>query len=138
MDVGQLKLFDMMKTRMDWLGQRQRIISQNVANADTPNYEAKDLRALDFEKVLQRENRKQLSAVGMQQTSSSHLNGTVNKGAFKQKMRDEVFEVSPTGNAVNLEEQMMRQSETAEAYKMTTTIYSKYTNMMKLAVKGTQ
>jgi flagellar basal-body rod protein FlgB len=52
MDLSNLKLFHAMKENMDWLSQRQRVIAQNIANSDTPNYEVKDLKALDFRNVI--------------------------------------------------------------------------------------
>ena len=39
----------MLRERMTWLNQRQDTLSQNVANADTPRYVARDLKPLDFE-----------------------------------------------------------------------------------------
>ena len=32
--------------KMDWASQRQKVLSQNVANADTPDYREKDLKKL--------------------------------------------------------------------------------------------
>ena len=48
MDLKKLTLFRMMSDRMDWLTQRQQVLSQNVANADTPQYGARDLKPIDF------------------------------------------------------------------------------------------
>jgi flagellar basal-body rod protein FlgB len=42
----------MISRRMDWLSQRQTVLSQNVANADTPNYQPRDLKTLDFRAEL--------------------------------------------------------------------------------------
>lgn len=54
MDLRNLTLFDMTKTKMDWLAQRQKILAQNIANANTPNYKARDLRELDFNREIER------------------------------------------------------------------------------------
>ena len=40
MDLGDIKLFQALNARMSWLTDRQRVLAQNVANADTPNYMA--------------------------------------------------------------------------------------------------
>ena len=45
-------LLSMLRTRMTWLHQRQDVLSQNVANADTPGYVARDLKPLDFKDML--------------------------------------------------------------------------------------
>jgi flagellar basal-body rod protein FlgB len=48
MDTGTLPLFKAMSQRMSWLGERQKTLAQNVANADTPKYLAKDLKPMSF------------------------------------------------------------------------------------------
>jgi flagellar basal-body rod protein FlgB len=134
MDPGQLKLFHLMKERMDWLAQRQKVLAQNVANADTGNYEAKDLAPQDFRKLLQ----KQATAtrLPLAATSISHQQGQASATTFRYNSSRDYYEVTPTGNAVTLEEQMLRMSETREQYKLTTQLYKKYSAMMKLAAKG--
>ena len=52
MEITDLPLFSMLKQRMTWLNQRQDLLSQNVANADTPKYISRDLKALDFDQIL--------------------------------------------------------------------------------------
>ena len=51
-DLNNLKLFQMALTKMDWASARQKVLAQNVANADTPDYKEKDLKALNFKSVL--------------------------------------------------------------------------------------
>ena len=43
MDFGKLPIFDVLARRMGWLGQRQEVLAQNIANADTPGYQRKML-----------------------------------------------------------------------------------------------
>jgi hypothetical protein len=38
MSVTDIPLFSMLRGRLNWLSDRQRVISENVANADTPGY----------------------------------------------------------------------------------------------------
>ena len=52
MNLPDIPLLSMLKTRMAWLNQRQDVLTQNVTNADTPGYVAHDLKALDFSKEL--------------------------------------------------------------------------------------
>lgn len=133
MDPGQLKLFHLMKERMDWLSQRQKVLAQNVANADTGDYEARDLAPQDFRKLLQRQAT--ATRLPMVETATSHLEGQTIGRPFRYA-RPDAYEVTPTGNAVTLEDQMIRMSETREQYKLTTQLYKKYSNMFKLAAKG--
>ena len=38
MDLGDFAVFRIMKQKLGWLNQRQRVIAENIANADTPKY----------------------------------------------------------------------------------------------------
>jgi flagellar basal-body rod protein FlgB len=134
MDPGQLKLFHVMKERMDWLAQRQKVLAQNIANADTGDFEARDLAPQDFRKLVQKEAT--ATRLTLAETSASHLKGQNTANQFRYANRHEQYETTPTGNAVTLEEQMLKMSETREQYKLTTQLYKKYATMFKLAAKG--
>ncbi len=58
MNLPEIPLLSMLKTRMTWLNQRQDVLSQNVANADTPGYAAHDLKPVDFSQELLRDTAK--------------------------------------------------------------------------------
>src|ERR1700719_3157001 len=53
MDVGDIPIFAMLKSRLGYLTERQKLIAQNVANANTPGYIAKDLKAFSFQSRVQ-------------------------------------------------------------------------------------
>ena len=44
MDLGDIPLFAMLRGRLGYLSQRQQVIAQNVANADTPGFTPTDLK----------------------------------------------------------------------------------------------
>ena len=48
MDISGIPLFAMLRQRLGYEGERQRVIAQNVANADTPGYVGRDLKAFTF------------------------------------------------------------------------------------------
>ena len=48
MTTQSIALFKAIGAKMEYLSQRQNIISQNIANADTPGYQPKDLKPVDF------------------------------------------------------------------------------------------
>ena len=56
MDFNSIPLFQAVKKRLSWLGQRQEVLSQNISNADTPKYKAHDLKAYDFRDLVRRES----------------------------------------------------------------------------------
>ena len=72
MDIQQIPLFSLLSNRMSWLSSRQSVLAENVYNADTPNYIARDLRPLDFAGIL----RDQEFALKPAATSPNHINST--------------------------------------------------------------
>ena len=51
MAITDLPLFSMLRTRMQWHQERQRLLSENVANSDTPNFRPRDLAPLSFDRM---------------------------------------------------------------------------------------
>lgn len=133
MDLTQMPLFKMLGTRMRWLNERQRVLAQNVANADTPGYRAMDLREPDFRGML-RDARGDLR---MAATGSGHMAaGKRSSAGFRvDEVRDD-YEATPNGNAVVLEEEMMKVTETAADYQMMTNLYKKHVQLIKTAIGG--
>ena len=134
MDLDNLKLFKMAMTRMDWASQRQRVLSQNISNADTPEYRPSDLKEIDFKQVL----RGQMAApVAVARTNPAHLKGTIPEQAkFQDPKQRKTFEASPDGNQVVVEEQMQKVNDTRGAYDTAVTIIQANIKMLNLAIKG--
>ncbi len=129
-------LFQMLSARMDWLGQRQGVLSQNIANADTPRYQPKDLREADFARLLGTLGGRP-SRLGMAQTDQAHLAGMpVAKLGLDGEAQRPTYEVAPDGNAVILEEQMAKASETALDYQLMSNLYRKQVGMVRMALGG--
>ncbi len=51
MSIGNLPLVDALKARMSWHNARQRVLAENVANADTPGFRPMDLKAPQVERA---------------------------------------------------------------------------------------
>jgi flagellar basal-body rod protein FlgB len=132
MEFGSIPLFELVKKRLAWLGQRHEIVSQNIANADTPKFQARDIKAFDFKEVLRQEARPPLN---MQTTAASHLPGVRKRVAdFGETVVRKPYETSIDGNSVVLEEQMAKQNETAVSHRLTTELYKKHLGMIKIAL----
>jgi flagellar basal-body rod protein FlgB len=130
----QATLFRLLSARMDWLGQRQGVLNRNIANADTPDFAPKDLRAADFERlaagVAGRPSRLALAA-----SDPRHLSGRpAARLGLDGKAQRPVYEVAPAGNAVVLEEQMTRAAETALDFQLMTNLYRKQVGMVRTAL----
>lgn len=132
MDLGNLGLFKLMSRKMDWLTQRQEVLSQNIANADTPEFKTKDLKSFTFRDALGDSRRLTPAA-----TNASHLAGTRGPGGMAQEQRvRDPYETAPDGNNVILEDQMMRMSQNAIDYQTITSLYKKQVTMIKSAIRS--
>jgi len=132
MDLTKIPLFAALGKRMEWLNQRQKVLAENVANANTPNFRPSDLAPQTFRDLLKATGGKRLAPVA---TSAAHLGSSLGRGAGAlTPTRDKVADVSPTGNAVQIEEQMMKVAETQADFTMTTNLYRKHLSMLKTAI----
>ena len=128
-----LTLFAAVKKRLNWLGQRQEVLAQNISNADTPDYKAKDLKPYAFRDLL----RKESAQLNMVTTEPGQLGGR------RKRIRDffveeprHPYETAPNGNSVVLEEQMGKVAETQTTHRLTTELYKKHMEMLKTASRG--
>ena len=132
MELGKIPLFELVKKRLSWLGQRHEVVSQNIANADTPKYQARDVKAFNFKEVLRQEARPPLN---MQMTTANHLPGVRKRVAdFGETVVRKPYETTLDGNSVVLEEQMAKENETAVSHRLTTELYKKHLGMIKVAL----
>ncbi len=138
--LENIALLNGMTQSMEWLSSRQRVISQNIANANTPGYHARDLEPANFSKTLGNLTGKQSLVSGNEKislatTSTDHMDKKLSPGKKDNGIKSrEVYEITPDSNGVELEEQIIKASETAMQYQMVTNLYSKTMGLMKLAV----
>jgi flagellar basal-body rod protein FlgB len=130
-DIGLMKGIG---GKMDWLTQRQTILSQNIANSDTPNYRPRDLKEQDFGAVMKAEQSK--PKLRQAATNESHIGGATELRAPKSAKSREVYEASIDGNAVVLEEQLLKAQATQSDYSLVTNLYKKNVGMLRMVVSG--
>lgn len=137
MDLDRIPLIGMLVRRMDFLGARQRVIAQNVANADTPGYKPRELSEESFAREVARATGGGLAPVAVATTATGHMQGTrVADGSKARPERSGDYESTPSGNAVVLEQEMTRLAETQMDYDTITGIYRKQVAMIKTALRG--
>jgi len=131
MDMSNIPVFGAITKRMYWLHQRQRLLAENIANANTPGYVPRDLKELDFNDVLKRS-----STMKMASTNPSHIapRNASDLAGFKAKDVSKTYEKSPDGNAVSLEEEMLKVTETRMDYELMTNLYRKHMGMIRTAL----
>ena len=130
MDLSKFPVFRMMAGKMHWLSSRQGVLSQNIANADTPKYESMDLKEVDFAKP---EYASQFR-VELARTNAAHFQRSGQKADFANDRAQEPYETLPTGNGVVLEEQLMKVAKTKHDYELMTRLYRKHLQMFQIAL----
>lgn len=141
MAIGDLPIFAMMKQRLHWLTERQQVLAQNVANANTPGYQARDLKKLDFGAMVDASG-PMLAPVA---TNPGHIGSPVaGTGAGANSMLGQArggevikqpdFETSPTGNSVTLEDEMVKVAQNQMDYEEVTALYNKGMGLVRIAI----
>jgi len=134
MNLPEIPLLSMLKERMGWLNQRQNLLSQNVANVDTPGYTARDLKPVDFEQALRNATSSNSLSGSLVATNPRHI--TLSRGGsglFDAENTPDI-ESNPSGNSVSLEQEMIKVSDTQVQFQAATNLYAKAIGMMKTAI----
>jgi flagellar basal-body rod protein FlgB len=131
MAISDIPIFSMLRTRMHWHQERQRVLSENVSNADTPNFRPRDLAPLQFDKTQPKPS----SGLTLMRTAALHLdgNGAGGGNGFRVERKPD-FEIRPAGNSVGLEEQMMKVASNQMDYQAATALYTRGLGLIKTAL----
>jgi flagellar basal-body rod protein FlgB len=130
MDISSIPLFEAITRRMGWLTQRQTVLAENVANVNTPGYDEKDLKEPDFRELVQGAQ----SVVHLAATQPGHI--TTRPGGHIDGTIQTTTDRTLNGNGISVEAQMMKVSENAADYTLTTTLYKKHIALIKMALGG--
>jgi len=126
-----LPLLGQIKGRLTWLDERQRVIAENVANADTPGYASRDLsQPADFAAAL-----RQGGGLRMTRTSAMHIAPAGPAARFEAKTAPD-SETTLDGNSVVVEEQMLKMAESRMAYDAAIGLYQKSMQMLRMAARA--
>ncbi len=129
MGFGNVPLISILQQKMGWLNDRQSVLSRNIANASTPGFVPQDLNAKDFAAAVSDAMRGDLLT-----TNPLHLqNRSSVSGSFRAVAAPD-SQSSPDGNAVVVEEQMMKVAETQMAYAEAAGLYKKMFSMWRTAL----
>jgi flagellar basal-body rod protein FlgB len=129
MAISSIPLFALLTDRMSWLSARQSVLAENVANAETPEYKAQDLKPMDFESLIPAS----VPAPTLAMTNPRHLALPTENTGFE--VVDAAGEDgSPRGPAVSLEEEMIKLSDTQIQYQTATNLYQKAVGMFRTAL----
>jgi len=134
MAIGDIPILSMLRMRLDWAQARQRVLAENVANSDTPKYRAHDLAPLKFEDPPLATPPATVAAVTLTRTDEGHMPGVGLSQSPYRTGNTRLFDVRPTGNAVNLEEEMMKVAANQMDFQTATALYTRSLNLIKTAL----
>ena len=131
MSINDLPVLSALRTKMQWHQERQRVLAENVSNSDTPNFKPRDLVEPKFDG--RSAGAGSTGALAMVRTATGHIAPSGGRQNFAQD-RKAGFETRPAGNAVNLEDQMLKVSANQMDYAAVTSLYSKSLHLLKTAI----
>ena len=116
---------------------RSSVLASNIANADTPNYKARDM---DFSALMQEMDAKSnKSNMPLQRTHDSHMTmQTVDQSSLTRsgiKYRNPL-NASLDGNTVDMHVEQARFSENAFQYQTSLTMMNSKIRGLMLAIRG--
>jgi len=123
--------------KMNWLTARQKVVAENVGNADTPGFKASDLRPLDFRRELADVTHAGSPKLAPVTTNPHHLVGTEQAASLEPEIEKVTTDRDINGNTVSLEDEMIKVSDTASDYQLMTNLYKKQVNLIKTAIGRT-
>jgi flagellar basal-body rod protein FlgB len=118
----------MLRTRMQWHQERQRVLAENVANADTPGYRARDLAPPDFGRMVN------TVALTLERTNAGHIAGIGSSGSRFADESEPHYEVRPRGNSVSHEDEMLKLAGNQMDYDAAASLYTHTLALIKTAV----
>lgn len=104
--------------------QRQIAVARNIANADTPGFRAQDLQPFA--------DSYRAAAMPLQATDPRHLQAPDWAPATRRTSDD--TGVSPNGNSVSLEEEMLKAAEVKRGHDLSLGIYRSALDLMRTSI----
>ena len=140
MNLDEIPLFSMLKGRMGYLSERQKVLAENVANADTAKFVPNDLKPFSFDAQMQAQKMGQAGGGStlMAATQAGHMtppNERRGLGAQYKTMRSLDSETTLNGNGVVLEDEMIKISEARMNYDAAISFYQKSMNLLRMAAR---
>lgn len=110
-----LEIFKVSHAMASHAATRQAVVAENMANSDTPNYRARDI--TPFKEIYRAEE----GGTAMRTTREGHMGGALD--ARDATAFEDAFEVSPNGNSVSLEEEMLKSVEVKRQHDRALAVY---------------
>jgi len=106
-------------------GSRQAVVAKNIANADTPGFQATSIPK--FSDAVQMQSASMMRATRPQHIGAGQLNG-------RASLEERHVEAAPNGNSVSIEEEMMKAVEISREHKRALTIYKHTMDVIRTSI----
>lgn len=140
MAISDLPILGMLKTRMQWHQARQKLLAENVSNADMPGFRPRDLKEPDFRAEVGTAGGGAAGGSGsgglqLVATNPAHIAAAGGSSRTDlQTAKGATFETRPSGNAVSLEDEMLKVAQNQMDYQIATSLYGKSLGLVKIAL----
>jgi flagellar basal-body rod protein FlgB len=122
------------QTALSLRAARQELLASNIANADTPNYKAKDI---DFASALQGAMSGNKANLPLAATSTNHLGGTTGQSVMGAPvMYRNVLQPSADGNTVDMDVERAQFADNALRYEASVAFVSGKVKDVLAALQG--
>jgi flagellar basal-body rod protein FlgB len=126
--LSQIYLLQLASQQAKWLTARQALIADNIANANTPGYHAKDIQP--FSEILDQ------AQIAMTATNPAHIvPASEELAATTTPSESDTWETTVSGNSVSLEQEMMKEGDINRSYTLNTNIKRVFHQMLLSALK---
>ncbi len=132
MGIDNLPIFAALKGKMQWNEARQKLLAENVANAETPGYRGRDLKEFNFREMVAKSAGNSIATVTTQPGHIGAKNGAQG-GDFGARAMNS-FEITPEGNGVTLEDEMMKVAANQMDYQAATSLYTRSLKLIRTAL----
>ncbi len=132
-------LLDSMAASMKSMAEHQRVISENIANSETPGFKARTVEGPDFSSLVAQYGegagtphvaRPQVHLT----TAQSALGATQPAGSGSIVLDSNTSETKPDGNNITIEDQLLSLGQVQADYTAMTNVYKKQIGLLKRAL----
>ncbi|AFQ45725.1 flagellar basal body rod protein FlgB [Desulfosporosinus meridiei] len=126
-------VLNVLQTGLDASSLRQQVLSNNVANIDTPNFKRSDV---NFQMALGAALGEESSVLQMKQTSPKHLSSISAEIDALGIVTDRTTSLRNDGNNVDIDREMANVAENGLYYNSLTRAISSQLGLMRMVIKG--
>ena len=121
------------QTALDLRAYRQQLLASNIANADTPNFKARDI---NFRNALQNAVSSRSANTGLSTTSVRHFSSTAANATETPVLYRTPYQASIDGNTVDMDVERTQFVDNAIRYEANLTFINGQIKTMLAAIQG--